>query len=82
MTFRVLGIEVCNRRIAMRPYDNVLMDEYKEYREYLILQKRYMYDQIRSLTGAVAAPKPSLNRDEDVLQSRDQTTFGDDTAHL
>ncbi len=47
----ITGIEVCNRRIAMRPYDHVLDDEYKEYMEYIKLQQRYMYYQTKTSTG-------------------------------
>ena len=48
----------------MRPLDDVLKDEYNEYKEYIKLQKRYMYDKIRKLTGNV--PKNTLNIIEEV----------------
>ncbi len=47
------GIEVCNRKISVRPYDDILFDEYKEFLEYCQLQKVYMLDKIQSLTGTV-----------------------------
>ena len=43
------GIDVCNRRIAMRPYTDVLQDEFEEYKEYIALQKKYVYNKIRTL---------------------------------
>ncbi len=76
MAFDVLihtGIEVCNRRMKLRPYDDVLRDEYSEFLEFRQLQKKYMYDKIKSLTGVMPAQAMSIIQEaaDDMLPHTD-----------
>ncbi len=53
------GIEICNRKVKVQPYDDVLKDEYEQFLEYIQMQKRFMYDKIKALTGVM--PKQALS---------------------
>ncbi len=54
------GVEICNRRISIRPYYDVLSDEYKEYLEYVRMQEQFMFDKIRDLTGSMPSQALSI----------------------